>query len=75
MNCILTTLTVLSVFNGMQWNDMEVSTNSKFVYNMNEQVSSKIEMLSKDMMKTETVTVKCGDSIYAITDSYLEVNK
>lgn len=73
MSCIMTVLTVLSVFNGSQWNDMEVSTNSKFVLNMNEQVSSKVEMIAEDVMKTETVTVKCGEDIYATTASILTV--
>lgn len=73
MGCIMTVLTVLSVFNGSQWNDMEVSTNSKFVLNMNEQVSSKVEMIAEDVMKTETVTVKCGEDIYSVTSSFLTV--
>lgn len=71
MGCIMTVLTVLSVFNGSQWNDMEVSTNSKFVLNMNEQVSSKVEMIAEDIMKTETITVKCGENIYSNTISTL----
>lgn len=73
MGCIMTVLTVLSVFNGSQWNDMEVSTNSKFVLNMNEQVSSKVEMIAEDVMKTETVSVKCGEDIYSVTSSFLTV--
>lgn len=73
MSCIMTILTILSVFNGSQWNDMEVSTNSKFVLNMNEQVSSKVEMIAEDVMKTETVTVKCGEDIYSITSSFLTI--
>lgn len=73
MGCIMTVLTVLSVFNGSQWNDMEVSTNSKFVLNMNEQVSSKVEMIAEDIMKTETVSVKCGEDIYSVTSSFLTV--
>lgn len=70
MNCIITVLTVLSVFNGNQWNDIEVSTISKFT-NMNEQVSSKVELLSDNMMKTETITVKCGEDIYSVATSTL----
>ena len=73
MSCVMTVLTVLSVFNGSQWNDMEVSTNSKFVLNMNEQVSSKIEMITENTMKTETVSVKCGEDIYSVTSSFLTV--
>lgn len=73
MGCIMTVLTVLSVFNGSQWNDMEVSTNSKFVLNVNEQVSSKVEMIAEDVMKTETVSVKCGEDIYSVTSSFLTV--
>jgi hypothetical protein len=70
MSCILTVLTVLSVFNGNQWNDIEVSTISKLT-NMNEQISSKVEFLSENMMKTETTTVKCGEDIYSVTTSTL----
>lgn len=70
MNCILTVLTILSVFNGNQWNDIEVSTISKLT-NMNEQISSKVEFLSENMMKTETTTVKCGKNIYSVTTSTL----
>ena len=71
MTCIMTVLTVLSVFNGTQWNDMEVTTTSKIVYNINEQVSSKVEMIAEDVMKTETTTVKCGEDIYSVTASSL----
>lgn len=73
MSCIMTVLTVLSIFNAGQWNDMEVSTNSKIVLNVNEQVSSKVEMLAEDVMKTETVTVKCGEDIYSATASVLTI--
>ena len=73
MSCIMTVLTVLSIFNAGQWNDMEVSTNSKIVLNVNEQVSSKVEMLAEDVMKTETVTVKCGEDIYSATASVLAI--
>ena len=70
MNCILTILTVVSIFNGNQWNDVEVSTLSKLT-NMNEQISSKVELLSENKMKTETITVKCGEDIYSVTTSTL----
>ena len=70
MSCIMTMLTVLSVFNGSQWNDVEVSTVSKIV-TKNEQISSKVEMLAENVMKTETVTVKCGEDIYSVTTSSL----
>lgn len=70
MNCILTILTVVSIFNGNQWNDVEVSTVSKLT-NMNEQISSKVELLSENKMKTETITVKCGEDIYSVTTSTL----
>lgn len=70
MNCILTILTVVSIFNGNQWNDVEVSTVSKLA-NMNEQISSKVELLSENKMKTETITVKCGEDIYSVTTSTL----
>lgn len=71
MSCIMTVLAVLSVFNAGQWNDVEVSTNSKVVFNVNEQISSKVEMLAEDIMKTETITVKCGKDIYSVTTSSL----
>ena len=70
MNCILTILTVVAIFDGNQWNDVEVSTVSKLT-NMNEQISSKVELLSENKMKTETITVKCGEDIYSVTTSTL----
>jgi len=73
MNCVMTTLTILSLFNGFQWNDVEVSTDIKLVSNMNEQVISKIEILADDFKKSETITVKCGEELYAITSSVLTV--
>lgn len=72
MNCIMTVLTVFSIFSGSQWNDIEVSTNSKFVINMNEQASTKVEMLSETYRKSETTTVVCGEEVYATTESILE---
>lgn len=72
MSCIMTVLTVMSIFNGSQWNDVEVSTVSKIV-TKNEQISSKVEMLAENLMKTETVTVKCGEDIYSVTASSLIV--
>ena len=72
MSCIMTVLTVMSIFNGSQWNDVEVSTVSKIV-TKNEQVSSKVEMLAENLMKTETVTVKCGEDIYSVTASSLTI--
>lgn len=71
MSCIVTVLTIMSIFNGTQWNDVEVSTNSKIVIDRNEQVSSKIEFLAENLMKKETVTVKCGEDIYSVTTSNL----
>lgn len=73
MSCIMTVLTVMSIFNGSQRNDVEVSTNSKVLMNKNEQVSSKVEMLAENLMKTETVTIKCGEDIYSATASVLTV--
>lgn len=66
----MTVLTVLSVFSESQWNDVGVSTISTFT-NMNEQISSKVEMIAEDIMKTETITVKCGENIYSNTTSTL----
>ena len=70
MSCIMTVLTVLSVFSESQWNDVGISTISTFT-NMNEQISSKVEMIAEDIMKTETITVKCGENIYSNTISTL----
>ena len=72
MSCIMTVLTIMSIFNGSQWNDVEVSTVSKIV-TKNEQISSKVEMLAENLMKTETVTVKCGEDIYSVTASSLTI--
>lgn len=72
MSCIMTVLTVMSIFNGSQWNDVEVSTVSKIVIK-NEQISSKVEMLAENLMKTETVTVKCGEDIYSVATSSLTI--
>ncbi len=70
MSCILTILTVMSVFNGSQWVDVEVSTKSRFTV-MNEQISSKVELIAEDVMKTETRSVNCGENVYAVTTSTL----
>lgn len=72
MSCIMTVLTVMSIFNGSQWNDVEVSTVSKIVIK-NEQISSKVEMLAENLMKTETVTVKCGEDVYSVATSSLTI--
>ena len=47
MACIATTLTLLSVLTGGEWNDVSVTTNSRIVTNMNEQVSAKVEMITE----------------------------
>ena len=73
MTCVMTILTMLSVFNGTQWSDVEVTTNSRIVYNMNEQISSKVEMITEDLMKSETISVKCGEEVIATTNSYLKI--
>ena len=75
MSCIMTVLTILSVFNGSQWNDVSVSTNSKIVVGMNEQVSAKAELILDNIMKTETTTVKCGEDVYTVTTSTLTVEE
>ena len=73
MTCIATTLTVISVFTGGAWNDVDVTTNSRVLTRvMNEQASAKIEMLSETKKKTETFTVTCGQDVYAATASVLE---
>ena len=71
MTCVMTVLTVLSVFSAGQWNDVEVSTNSKFVSGINEQASAKVEMLTETYRKSETMTVVCGEDIYSATTSLL----
>lgn len=73
MSCIITVLTIMSIFNGSQWNDVEVSTNSKIVEDRNEQVSSKIEFMAENLMKKETMTIKCGEDIYSIATSSLTI--
>ena len=73
MTCIATTLTIISVFTGGVWNDISVSTNSKVLTRrMNEQVSTKIEMLSDTKRKSESFTVTCGQDVHAATASILE---
>ena len=39
---------------------------------MNEQVATKVEMLSDTKRKTETFTVACGQDVHAATASILE---
>lgn len=73
MSCIITVLTIMSIFNGSQWNDVEVSTNSKIVEDRNEQVSSKIEFMAENLMKKEILTIKCGEDIYSIATSSLTI--
>lgn len=73
MTCIATTMTVISLFVGGAWNDISVTTNSRVLTRaMNQQVSSKIEMLSDVKRKTEVFTVTCGQDVYAATTSILE---
>jgi len=73
MTCIATTLTIISVFTGGVWNDISVSTNSNVLTRkMNEQVATKVEMLSDTKRKTETFTVACGQDVHAATASILE---
>ena len=47
MVCIATTLTLLSVLTGGEWNDVSVTTNARIVADMHEQVSAKVEMISE----------------------------
>jgi len=75
MSCIMTVLTVMSVFSAGQWNDVEISSKSKFVYNMHEQVSSKIEMITDTYRKSETIAVTCGEEVKANTTTSLEEHK
>ena len=71
MACIATTLTLLSVLTGGEWNDVSVSTNARIVTNMHEQVASKVEMISDTVRKSETFTVVCGEDLYSATTSAL----
>ena len=72
MTCVMTLLTVLSVFNGSMWNDVEVTTKSKVVAYQNPYVMSKIEVVADDMVLYKTVSVQCGEDIEATTNSYLK---
>lgn len=73
MSCIITTLTVVSALSNGVWNDIEVNTNSKLVDIMNEQISASAEMVSETKRISKTKTVTCGDSVYSVTNSTLEV--
>lgn len=72
MTCIMTVLAVLSVFNGAEWNDVEVTTKSKVVAEQNPYVMSKVEAVSDNMMLAKTISVQCGTDVVATTDSYLK---
>lgn len=72
MTCIMTVLTVLSVFNGVEWNDTEVTTKSKVVAEQNPYVMSKVEIVADNMLLYKSVSVQCGEEIIATTDSFLK---
>lgn len=72
MTCIMTILTVLSVFNGSVWNDVEVTTKSKVVAKQTPYVMSKVEAISEDTLLYKSVSVQCGEDIIATTDSFLK---
>lgn len=71
MACIATTLTLLSVLTGGEWNDVSVTTNARIVADMHEQVSAKVEMISETVRKSETFMVTCGEDLYSATTSAL----
>lgn len=72
MTCIMTLLTVLSVFNGSVWNDVEVTTKSKVVAEQNPYVMLKVEVVNDNTLLSKTVSVQCGEDIEANTNSYLK---
>ena len=72
MTCVMTLLTVLSVFNGSVWNDVEVTTKSKVVAEQNPYVMSKVEVVNDNTLLSKTVSVQCGEDIEATTNSYLK---
>ena len=72
MSCIMTVLSVLSVFNGTTWNDIDVRTHSKIVTEQTEFVETKVSIPSEDTILTKTVSVKCGKSFEAETNSILK---
>lgn len=72
MTCIMTVLTVLSVFNGCEWNDVDVRTHSKVIAETNPYVMSKVEVVSDNKLLYKTVSVQCGDVIEAKTNSFLK---
>ena len=71
MTCVMTVLTVLSVFNGSVWNDVDVRTHSKVVSETNPYVMSKVEVVSDNELLYKTVSVQCGEEIEAKTNSFL----
>lgn len=75
MTCIMTVLSVLSVFNGTAWNDIDVRTHSKIVTPQTEYVEAKVSIPSEDTILTKTVSVKCGESLEAKTNSILKTIK
>ena len=72
MTCIMTLLTVLSVWNGSVWNDVDVTTKTKVVAEQNPYVMSKVEVVDDDTLLYKTVSVQCGEDIVATTNSYLK---
>ena len=72
MTCVMTLLTVLSVWNGSVWNDVDVTTKTKVVAEQNPYVMSKVEVVDDDTLLYKTVSVQCGEDIVATTNSYLK---
>ena len=75
MTCILTVLTVLSVLTNGQWTDIEATTSSRVMANMDEELVTNTVMLTNDIMKKETRMVVCGENVYATTASILAVEE
>ena len=68
----MTLLTVLSVWNGSVWNDVDVTTKTKVVAEQNPYIMSKVEAVDDDTLLYKTVSVQCGEDIVATTNSYLK---
>ena len=72
MTCVMTVLTVLSVFNGSVWNDVDVQTRSKVVAPTTPYIMTKVSAPTVDSLLSKTVSVQCGDEVIATTNSYLK---
>ena len=75
MNCLLTTLTVISSlqYPSNEWKDIRVYTSQKMVVPQEEFVLAAEKMITPRMKKTVTKTLVCGDEVEGVTSSYLSL--